>query len=36
MNCVNSISQMNSCEHTSLIPPEKKGDRALGPEEGNH
>ena len=27
MNCVNSISQMNSvsCEHSSLIPQEKKG-----------
>ena len=33
MNCVNSISQMNSvsCEHSSLIPQEKKGPP---PEEG--
>jgi len=32
MNCVNSISQMNSCEHSSLIPPEKKPEKPPGPE----
>lgn len=34
MNCVNSISQMNSCEHSSLIPPDLKGDKTQGPIEG--
>ena len=33
MNCVNSISQMNSCEHSSLIPQDKKGDKPPGPDE---
>jgi hypothetical protein len=33
MNCVNSISQMNSCEHSSLIPQEKKGEKPPGPDE---